>query len=674
MRPVPGAAVWVLTALPSQCPVPFMRRIALGLLALAGCSDPAPGPADASHDAAADIAADVAQDAPRDAGTDVGPPTAAPEAAPEALPLPRWLVAHVRDGTPDPVRVPLERGTLTMPAEGPEGDLDWVVGAPTEEGDLPAAPPRATGYAVTTFEAPAGRRCFAQADRVLSLSINGAMQPGDVYGSGRIRVPLVTRPGDNLLVARSIGGRGAPRVRVWCTPHELHLNADDLTPPDFVVGQTGERWLGAAVLALTDAPALDLVARVEASDQFEATEVRYPALAGGAVTQVGWRLTPRRAFDQPAEAVRVTLRLESPSLRYYYRHEVNVAVVAAGVAYRHTRRSRVDGSVQYHAVLPPAGFDPARRYAMVLSLHGAGVEAIGQARAYAAKDWAYIVAPTNRRPFGFDWEVWGRLDGLEALDDATAALNTDPERVYVTGQINNSPVLYRSDDGGATVREITRSFDGGYDAFLSAVDPRNPDVVYVRVSLGLETRLLRSDDGGARFTRIQLTRSPMLGFALSDDGNTVWTASADEGLQRSVGGAPFAPTMSRIRARCLRYASGSLYACGDSRADGFALARSDDQGDRFDVLLRLPMLPGAVACSPGTEGAACAAEWPAMSQFLREQLDAGAPLDAVVARDTGPAQDTPTPRDLGDEAIPPRDAPVDAKPSDASMNSMKTNA
>ena len=242
---------------------------------------------------------------------------------------------------------------------------------------------------------------------------------------------------------------------------------------------------------------------------------------------------------------------------------------------------------------------------------------------------------------------------------------SQPMRVYVTGQVSNNPVLYRSDDGGATVREITRSFDGGYDAFLSAVDPRNPDVVYVRVSLGLETRLLRSDDGGAHFTRIQLTRSPMLGFALSDDGNTVWTASADEGLQRSVGGAPFAPTMSRIRARCLRYASGSLYACGDSRADGFALARSDDQGDRFDVLLRLPMLPGAVSCSPGTEGAVCAAEWPAMSQFLRDQLDAGAPLDAVVPRDTGAPQDTP--RDLGDEADPPRDVPVDATRPDATV-------
>ena len=70
---------------------------------------------------------------------------------------------------------------------------------------------------------------------------------------------------------------------------------------------------------------------------------------------------------------------------------------------------------------------------MILSLHGAGVEGIGQARAYAPKDWAYIIAPTNRRPFGFDWEEWGRLQGLNALADATAHFNLDPTRQYLTG-------------------------------------------------------------------------------------------------------------------------------------------------------------------------------------------------------------------------------------------------
>jgi dienelactone hydrolase len=61
------------------------------------------------------------------------------------------------------------------------------------------------------------------------------------------------------------------------------------------------------------------------------------------------------------------------------------------------------------------------------------VEAINQARSYASKSWCHIVSPTNRRPDGFEWEDWGRIDALEVLDDARAKLDFHPERVYLTG-------------------------------------------------------------------------------------------------------------------------------------------------------------------------------------------------------------------------------------------------
>jgi dienelactone hydrolase len=69
----------------------------------------------------------------------------------------------------------------------------------------------------------------------------------------------------------------------------------------------------------------------------------------------------------------------------------------------------------------------------VLSLHGADVYAPNQAKSYSGKSWAYIVCPTNRRPFGFDWEDWGRLDAMEVLSRAAAAFDVDPSRVYLTG-------------------------------------------------------------------------------------------------------------------------------------------------------------------------------------------------------------------------------------------------
>lgn len=93
--------------------------------------------------------------------------------------------------------------------------------------------------------------------------------------------------------------------------------------------------------------------------------------------------------------------------------------------------SRIDGSVQYYAVNPPPV--PLKSPALFLSLHGAGVEGINQAQAYGHKNWGVIVSPTNRRPYGYNWENWGRLDALEVLEIAKKKFDVDPSRVYLTG-------------------------------------------------------------------------------------------------------------------------------------------------------------------------------------------------------------------------------------------------
>src|SRR5262249_187150 len=120
--------------------------------------------------------------------------------------------------------------------------------------------------------------------------------------------------------------------------------------------------------------------------------------------------------------------------------------------YKRTFLSAIDDSVQYYAVNPiqadnapttgsrPAGFQfgkfgpPAEGHpALFLSLHGAGVEAIGQADAYSGKKWGDVICPSSRRPYGFDWEEWGRQDALEVLALACARYLPDPSRIYLTG-------------------------------------------------------------------------------------------------------------------------------------------------------------------------------------------------------------------------------------------------
>ena len=49
------------------------------------------------------------------------------------------------------------------------------------------------------------------------------------------------------------------------------------------------------------------------------------------------------------------------------------------------------------------------------------------------KDFCDIICPTNRRPFGFNWEGIGRKDALEVLEHAQGKANYDPARIMLTG-------------------------------------------------------------------------------------------------------------------------------------------------------------------------------------------------------------------------------------------------
>lgn len=274
------------------------------------------------------------------------------------------------------------------------------------------------------------------------------------------------------------------------------------------------------------------------------------------------------------------------------------------------------------------------------------------------------------------WALGARLAGYatETVDVAPG----DPMRVYVTGYASTgSPVLLRSDDGGRTVREATRDFLGGQSVFLAGVDPTRPDVLYLRVARGLSTTLLRSDDGGMTFRLVGQTASEMLGFALSDDGATVWIASANraEGILRSERGGPWVRMAADVGVKCLRFHAGVLFVCADEARDGFALGYSHDGGDHVDPLLSLRLVDGAsTVCAPGTQvGRTCPPLWSSETMLLRS-IDAGAPSPPVfhdastdhgVITDRAPPLDTSAPPLDGTAGTRDAGRGIDATGSDA---------
>ena len=392
-------------------------------------ADAAPAPPDG---AVVDAHPPDASPAPDAEIPDAGPPP--PAVAPEVEPAPfvveDWVLGRM--GRTDTILPLLEQGRFHVPApnERFEG-VDWLPVTPDASGGIDGLG-QGVGYLAARVVVPAPMRLLVRPDRVLEIYVNGVRQPGDVYGDGRMRVPVRLDAGENEVVLRVYGSRGAPSVGFWSTDDEVAFNLADLTVPDLRVDSEAVQWVGVPVLVFGRAAVTEVVARVEASPLFEATALRWPALPGGAVTQVGFELRPRGPMPASDAPVAVTLRLESPDLAFAYTRTVQVAVSSEG-AYRRTFLSPDDASVQYYGVQPPPEVDPDQTYSLVLSLHGAGVQGIGQAQAYSPKPWAYLIAPTNRRPFGFDWEEWGRRNGLYALEDAQRAFSIDATRVYLTG-------------------------------------------------------------------------------------------------------------------------------------------------------------------------------------------------------------------------------------------------
>jgi len=343
-----------------------------------------------------------------------------------------WMIGLV-DGNADPHRSDIENGRFIYPVPGRDDkDIQWNTLAASDDGSLGEFQ-RRFGYAVTRFDETESRQLIVQSDLGYRVYLNGKMQPGDPYGSGKTRVPFRTVVGENMLVIFAYGGRGNPKARVWVTSNEVYFNQNDVTRPDLRAGDKLDGYYGIAVNMASETPIRNLVARVVGSDHFEETSITYPHIYPSAVTQIGFQLKAKESFAVAEAEIPITLRLESHDLENQYEYSFNLTTTSSDAKYRKSFRSSVDHSVQYYGVVPPKSFDDTREYGLVLSLHGASVEAIGQARAYSPKDWTYVVAPTNRRPFGFDWEEWGRLNGLRAFEDARSTFKIDSTKLHVTG-------------------------------------------------------------------------------------------------------------------------------------------------------------------------------------------------------------------------------------------------
>lgn len=252
-----------------------------------------------------------------------------------------------------------------------------------------------------------------------------------------VRLPILLKKGRNDLVfQRTWRSRGKVKATLSRPSSNVLLNTIDMTLPDLLVGRPTDAFGAIVVINATNRAQKNLKLKVALPGR-RPTTVDVPIIQPLSVRKVPFPIKYKAITSSETDHLIMELTLLRKNRRKEVsldRQEIRLNVRAPSETHKRTFVSGIDGSVQYYAVNPatPLPGDESLP-ALVLSAHGAGVLALNQANSYSSKNWCHIVSPTNRRPYGFDWEDWGRIDALEALNDAGATLDFNPERVYLTG-------------------------------------------------------------------------------------------------------------------------------------------------------------------------------------------------------------------------------------------------
>ena len=284
------------------------------------------------------------------------------------------------------------------------------------------------GYLYLTYNASRAGNALLNITGNSMCYFNGEPRAGDIYSDGWMNLPVTLRKGVNEILVRcsNFSRWQGVKAQLSFPSKAIQISTEDATLPHIVAGESKDRLLGGIVITNNSGKHLKGLT-VIANLNGRILDSGVPEILPGTTRKIPFYFDPSGVSAKGDYSLNIQLKDKD---RLLDEKSLSIAAVDAGEHHSYTFLSEIDGSVQYYSVAPSQDTD---KPALFLSVHGAGVQAIGQARAYQPKDWGVLVAPTNRRPRGFNWEDWGRIDALEVLELAKKRFQPDPERIYLTG-------------------------------------------------------------------------------------------------------------------------------------------------------------------------------------------------------------------------------------------------
>lgn len=286
-----------------------------------------------------------------------------------------------------------------------------------------------SSYVFLKYDSKSEKTVIFEASGHSLLLVNGLPHEGDHYDFGWNLIPLKLKKGANVFVLK-VGRFPRVRARLIEPSQEVQFTSRDLTMPDLLIEASEKEYLGAIRVVNTTENWLTGY-NVEANIGASMISTGIPAVPPMSVRKIPFNISMGSQIKEEGK-IKLDLQLFDQKNIVVDSQEIELDAKSKNHHHKRTLLSGIDGSVQYYSVAPSTDTQ-SEKQALFLSVHGASVEAVNQANAYKKKDWGNLVAPTNRRPFGFAWEDWGRLDALEVLADAKNIFKPDLKKIYLTG-------------------------------------------------------------------------------------------------------------------------------------------------------------------------------------------------------------------------------------------------
>ncbi|MCK4385075.1 MAG: hypothetical protein KAW52_02305, partial [candidate division Zixibacteria bacterium] len=219
------------------------------------------------------------------------------------------------------------------------------------------------GYAYAEFVNNHKKRALVIAEKVGSFYLNGKRYRGDPYAHSFVRTPVILEEGTNRVLV-SLGGYGDHRFKFKLIPAPvpIMLITKDATLPDIIEGKKEKLWAGIPILNTTSKRLKDVKLSIGDGESFKKNEITISNLMPFCIKKIPIEIEvnkPIVGLDTISIPVKVSYK------DHFFEDRLKLRIRKKGESYKITFISKIDNSCQYYAVLPPEGYNPQKKYALI---------------------------------------------------------------------------------------------------------------------------------------------------------------------------------------------------------------------------------------------------------------------------------------------------------------------